>query len=131
MIKQALWSRVIDEYFQGCDDTKVCIALKNGEQKEWQRPYTLYGLCAALELSAAEVLRYKDGPQSQRHCVLIRNALLKIAAYTLEHALRGDFTWQVATAAIKELGLLPSQETNTDGNELIITMDSAAMEASL
>ncbi len=128
-MKQALWQQAIEGYFSDCDATRIRTELKNGGVYEWQRPYTLYGLCAALELSADELLGLKDGTGGKKGKVLIRNALLKIASFTLERALRGDFTWQVATAAIKELGLVSERTEEASDGRLTVVMDSYTEEA--
>lgn len=127
-MKQTLWKKVIEEYFAECDATRVRIEQKNGSFIDWQRPYTLYGLCAALQMSEQEVLSLKDGHGSKSKCRLIRTALSTIAAYTLEHALLGDLSSPIAIAAIKELALIPEQTEHHDGM-LVISMDSQTREA--
>lgn len=122
--------QAIEGYFSDCDATREQIVKKSGEVITWQRPYTIYGLCAAVGLTAEEMLALRDGRGKKDCCALIRRALHRIAAYTLEQALLGDFSWQVATTALKELGLIP-QTSEEETGEIRITMDGAAREASV
>ena len=111
--------QAIEAYFAACDATRERYTLKNGGMSERQIPYTLYGLCAALDMDREEALRAsKEGAQWQRR--LLRNAMLRIAAYTMERALLGELTHQMAAIALSDLG-----ETEQAAQEegVCVTMD--------
>ena len=114
----------IGAYFAACDATRERQQLKNGGFSERQIPYTLFGLARAAELTPEEVLSaFRTGKRSGADAIL-RDAVLKIAAYTLERALLGELSYQPALEALRGLGLSGTAQA-TDG-ELKIVLDDAA-----
>ncbi len=111
--------RAIDAYFDACDATRERSVLKNGGFAERQIPYTLYGLCAALDTTPEEALQAaRDGALWQRRP--LANAMQRIAAYTMERALLGELTHQMAAIALSELG---SRQAEAAGAAVTVTMD--------
>lgn len=118
------WEQAVEKYFQGCDETRERMALKNGGFQERQIPYTLYGLSFALGIPAQRALRIgreQEGNRWQQK--LLCQCLSRIAAYTMERALLGELSYQVALAALKELG----EESAEGVNEgITVTMEAGA-----
>jgi hypothetical protein len=114
----------IGAYFAACDATRERQQLKNGGFEERQVPYTLFGLARAVKLTPREILdAFHTGGRSKTDAIL-RDAVLKIAAYTLEHALLGDLSYQVALEAIRAMGL--SDGAKSGEGDLTIVLDGAA-----
>ena len=114
----------IGAYFAACDATRERRELKNGGTEERQIPYTLFGLARAVQMTPEEVLAaFHTGKRSAADAIL-RDAVLKIAAYTLERALLGELNYQSALEAIRSMGLSGGAE-KTDG-ALEIVLDDAA-----
>lgn len=114
----------IGAYFSACDATRERRELKNGGTEERQIPYTLFGLARAVQMTPEEVLAvFHTGKRSAADAIL-RDAVLKIAAYTLERALLGELSYQPALEALRALGLC-GQTQAADG-ELKIVLDDAA-----
>ena len=95
----------IGAYFAACDATRERRQLKNGGVEERQTPYTLFGLARAVRLSPEEILSAIRSGRRSKTADILRDAVLRIAAYTLEHALLGDLSYQVALEAIRAMGL--------------------------
>ena len=113
----------IGAYFAACDATRERLQLKNGGYEERQIPYTLFGLARAVKLTPEEILAaFRTGRRSKTDAIL-RDAVLKIASYTLEHALLGDLSYQVALEAIRAMGLTDGAE---HGGDLRIVLDETA-----
>ena len=75
-------------------------------------------------MTPEEVLSaFRTGKRSGADAIL-RDAVLKIAAYTLERALLGELNYQSALEAIRSMGLSGGAE-KTDG-ALEIVLDDAA-----
>jgi len=114
----------IGAYFSACDATRERRELKNGGTEERQIPYTLFGLARAVQMTPEEVLAaFHTGKRSAADAILC-DAVLKIAAYTLERALLGELSYQPALEALRALGLC-GQTQEADG-ELKIVLDEAA-----
>lgn len=118
------WEQAAEGYFDRCDSTRERMALKNGGFQERQIPYTLHGLSYALGLPAKEVLSIGKGQAGNRwQQKLLCQCLSRIAAYTMERALLEELSYQVALAALKELG----EESAQGGSESItVTMEAGA-----
>jgi len=114
----------IGAYFAACDATRERQQLKNGGFSERQIPYTLFGLARAVHLTPEEILAAFHGGRRSKTDAILRDAVLKIAAYTLEHALLGDLSYQVALEAIRAMGL--SDGAKSDGGELRIVLDESS-----
>ncbi len=113
----------IGAYFAACDATRERLQLKNGGYEERQIPYTLFGLARAVKLTPEEILAaFRTGRRSKTDAIL-RDAVLKIASYTLEHALLGDLSYQVALETIRAMGLTDGAE---HGGDLRIVLDETA-----
>ena len=95
----------IGAYFAACDATRERLPLKNGGFFERQIPYTLFGLAQALETTPERLLKRAKETRSSRSGLLIRNAVLKVAAYTEERALLGELNYQVALEVIRSMEL--------------------------
>ena len=114
----------IGAYFAVCDATRERRELKNGGIEERQIPYTLFGLARAVRLTPEEILAaFHTGRRSKEDAIL-RDAVLKIAAYTLERTLLGELNYQSALEALRAMGLSKAAE-QTDGT-LEIVLDDAA-----
>ena len=114
----------IGAYFAACDATRERLPLKNGGFSERQIPYTLFGLARAVKLTPEEILAaFRTGRRSKTDAIL-RDAVLKIASYTLEHALLGDLSYQVALETIRSMGL--SESAKSGDGELRIVLDESA-----
>ena len=90
---------------------------------ERQIPYTLFGLARAVQLTPEEVLAAFHAGQRTKARALLRDAVLRIAAYTLERALLGEVSYQVALEALRAMGLSNAAE-QADGT-LQIVLDDA------
>ena len=113
----------IGAYFAPCDATRERRQLKNGGVEERQTPYTLFGLARAVRLSPEEILSTIRSGRRSKTADILRDAVLRIAAYTLEHALLGDLSYQVALEAIRAMGLTDGAE---HGGDLRIVLDETA-----
>lgn len=116
--------RAVGAYFAACDATRERRELKNGGSEERQIPYTLFGLARAVRLTPEEVLSaFHTGRRSKKNAIL-RDAVLKVAAYTLERALLGELGYQPALETLRMMGLLKPAEQGE--GELKIVLDDAA-----
>ena len=120
-------NRAIGAYFQACDATRERRALKNGGTEERQIPYTLFGLARAVQLTPEDVLSAFRAGRSEQDA-LLRDAVLKVAAYTLERALLGELNYQSALEALRGMGLVNTAE-QTDGTLEIVLDDTAGRYA--
>ena len=114
----------IGAYFAACDATRERRELKNGGTEERQIPYTLFGLARAVQLTPEEVLAAFHTEARSKENAILRDAVLRVAAYTLERALLGELNYQSALEAIRSMGLSGGAE-KTDG-ALEIVLDDAA-----
>jgi len=117
-------TEAIGAYFAACDATRERRELKNGGTEERQIPYTLFGLARAVQLTPEEVLAAFHTEARSEKNVILRDAVLRVAAYTLERALLGELNYQSALEAIRSMGLSGGAE-KTDG-ALEIVLDDAA-----
>ena len=106
----------IGAYFAACDATRERIPLKNGGFEERQIPYTLFGLARAVNMMPDALLKKTRNAQRSRTGSLLANAVLKVAAYTMERALLGELTYQVALETIRSMGFAES------GDEAVLTV---------
>ena len=109
----------IGAYFAACDATRERIPLKNGGFEERQIPYTLFGLARAVQMTPDALLERMKHAERSRTGQLPRDAVLKVAAYTMERALLGELTYQMALETIRSMGLLESG----DGGVTAVVMD--------
>lgn len=114
----------IGAYFAACDATRERHELKNGGIEERQIPYTLFGLARAVRLTPEEVLAAFHTDRRSKENAILRDAVLKVAAYTLERTLLGELNYQSALEALRAMGLNQAAE-QADG-VLEIVLDSAA-----
>ena len=103
-------------------DKEKCNILKFPLTKpvERQIPYTLFGLARAVDLMPDKLLEKTRSAPRSRTGALLANAVLKVAAYTMEHALLGELTYQVALETIRSMGF---QESSGDEAVLTVVMD--------
>ena len=113
----------IRAYFAACDATRERTPLKNGGFTERQIPYTLYGLAVATGVAPRRILEPAGGVGSKAR--VWREAVSRIAAYTLERALLGELTYQAALAA---LAVLDPNDGKQDAAAVTVTMDASAAE---
>lgn len=118
--EQERLTEAIERYFSECDATRERIELKNGGFSERQIPYTLYGLARATGLSPAFLKALCHGSERGWKARLVRDAVFRIASYTLERALLGELVYQVA---LKSLEALDTPETHTEDG-IRVTMDA-------
>ena len=116
--------RAIGAYFAACDATRERRELKNGGIEERQIPYTLFGLARAASLTPEEILSAFHADRRSKEDAILRDAVLRIAAFTLERALLGELSYQPALEALRAIGLSKAAEP-TDG-EIRIVLDDAA-----
>ena len=114
----------IGAYFAACDATRERRELKNGGTEERQIPYTLFGLARAVRLTPEEVLSAFHTGRCSKEEAILRDAVLRVAAYTLERALLGELNYQSALEALKGMGL-SGTAAQGDG-KLEIVLDEAA-----
>lgn len=113
-------TEAVERYFTECDATRERIELRNGGFSERQIPYTLYGLARATGLTPDALKALYHGSEQGKKARLIRNAVARIAAYTLERALLGELVYQVA---LKTLESLDGEGLHTEDG-IRITMDA-------
>ena len=82
----------IGAYFAACDATRERRELKNGSTEERQIPYTLFGLARAVRLTPEEILAAFHAEKRSDESRILRDAVLRIAAYTLERTLLGELS---------------------------------------
>ena len=97
--------QAIGAYFAACDATRERIPLKNGGFEERQIPYTLFGLARAAKVSLAALRQAYREPGRSAYDRILSDAVLKVAAYTLERALLGELTYQVAIETLRSIGV--------------------------
>ena len=114
--------QAIGAYFAACDATRERIPLKNGGFEERQIPYTLFGLAWAVGMTPEALLKIGRGPRRTVKDRLLFDAVMRVAAYTQEHALLGELAYQVA---LETLRALAAQEQG-DGPALKVVLDAAA-----
>ena len=68
---------------------------------ERQIPYTLFGLARAAKMTTEELLKQTRSPRRSARSRLLTDAVQRVAAYTLEHALLGELTYQAALEALR------------------------------
>ena len=103
----------IGAYFAACDATRERQPLKNGGFEERQIPYTLFGLARAVRMTPEEIIAAIRKPRRSKQSALLKDAVLRVASYTLERALLGELTYQVALESIRAIGLTgQAQEAN-------------------
>ncbi len=127
--KRETMEKAAEAYFARCDATRERYTLKSGEPAERQLPYTLYGLCGALELSAEQALSLARGEGVRWQSRLLMNAVNRIAAYTAERALLGELNHQVALATLTTLYPAGSEDGGGDGL-LHVVLDEALRQLS-
>ena len=114
----------IRAYFAACDATRERQPLKNGGFEERQIPYTLFGLARAVRLTPKEILSAFHTERRSETNAILRDAVLKVAAYTLERTLLGELNYQSALEALRAMGLSNAAD-QADGT-LRIVLDDAA-----
>jgi hypothetical protein len=121
--------RAIGAYFAACDATRERRELKNGGAEERQIPYTLFGLARAACLTPEEVLAAFRAEKRSKESAILRDAVLRVAAYTLERALLGELNYQSALDALRSMGLYGVPEQQADDTIRIVLDDTAGRYA--
>ena len=112
--------QAIGAYFAACDATRERIPLKNGGFEERQIPYTLFGLARAARVPKEALVKAYQKPSRSARDRILSDAVLKVAAYTLERALLGELTYQVALETLRSIGETGEPE---EGRTLNVVMD--------
>jgi hypothetical protein len=101
-------SIAIDLYFMDCDSREV--------------PYTIEGLCYALDMDRVSLLRYQKDQKDPERRAIVKRAKLKIQQNLLERGLSGKNGAAVTIFSLKNnYGYVDKQET-----ESTVTVDNAA-----
>lgn len=117
------FQQAVEGYFAACDEKTEKAPPKGASPR--QIPYTLHGLSSALGLQAGELLQLtREGNSWQRP--ILNRAISRIAAYTMERALLGELSYQMATLALKEL-----EPDKGPDKRLSVVMEGAAEAYSL
>ena len=114
-------AQAIGAYFAACDATRERIPLKNGGFEERQIPYTLFGLARAARVPKEALVKAYQKPSRSARDRILSDAVLKVAAYTLERALLGELTYQVALETLRSIGA--SAETDGTDRTLCVVLD--------
>ena len=77
-----------------------------------------------MRLTPEEVLSAFHTGRCSREDAILRDAVLKVAAYTLERALLGELSYQPALEALRGMGLSGTAE-QADGTIKIVLDDAA------
>ena len=117
--------RAIEAYFAACDATRERRELKNGGVEERQIPYTLFGLARAACLTPDELLAAFHAEKRSKESAILCDAVLRVAAYTLERALLGELNYQSALEALRSMGLSGAAQTQADDTLRIVLDDDA------
>lgn len=101
--------------------SKAYFALCDNEKK----PYTLSGLCLALNITKRRFLKLKDDHDFSE---AVEMALLKIEAYIEENSMAGDINGTLALAMLKEnFGWGEKSEQKTERVEVFLSEEVKAL----
>ena len=84
----------------------------------------MFSLSLIASLTPEEILSAFHADRRSKEDAILRDAVLRIAAFTLERALLGELSYQPALEALRAIGLSKAAEP-TDG-EIRIVLDDAA-----
>lgn len=94
---EVMWKRIL-EYFKDCDEQSKIIINDKGQTKVVYKPYTITGLCLALDIESTTTLTdYENNPMFSR---AVKMAKKIVENWVEEKSLTGDIN---ATTAIFNL----------------------------
>lgn len=117
-----------EAYFAACDATRERVTLKNGELIYHQVPYTMAGLCAALDIprEALERARRPWGAGKRRSRGKVQAALAWAAArveqHLVERALLGEINASLAALLLKDWGYGAMEPQKVEKGEASLTV---------
>ncbi len=115
-----------EHYFAQCDATRERLTLKNGEISYHQVPYTMAGLCAALELprERLEAARRPQGEKKRRSQAeaALSWAAARVEQHLVERALLGELSANVAALLLKDWGYGATEPAKTEKGEGALTV---------
>lgn len=121
-----------EAYFAACDATRECVTLKNGEISYHQVPYTMAGLCAALDVSREALDRARrpreNGKRKRRSKVdaALSWAAARVEQHIVERALLGEINANLAMLLLKDWGygaMEPQKPEKGDGVLTVVLED--------
>ena len=124
LVASALLFPIGEDDWNQCQNSICFLKFPLTKPVERQIPYTLFGLARAVRLTPEEVLAAFHTDRRSKENAILRDAVLKVAAYTLERTLLGELNYQSALEALRAMGLNQAAE-QADG-VLEIVLDSAA-----
>ncbi len=117
-----------EAYFAACDATRERVTLKNGERSYHQVPYTMAGLCAALDVprEALEGARRPRDTGKRRRRSKVQAALAWAAArveqHLVERALLGEINANLAALLLKDWGYGAMEPQKPEKGETALTV---------
>ncbi|HWR23992.1 MAG TPA: terminase small subunit [Feifaniaceae bacterium] len=117
-----------EAYFAACDATRERVTLKNGELSYHQVPYTMAGLCAALDVprEALERARRPQEAGKRGRRSRVRAALAWAAArveqHLVERALLGEINANLAALLLKDWGYGATEPQKAEKSEGPLTV---------
>ncbi len=117
-----------EAYFAACDATRERVTLKNGELSYHQVPYTMAGLCAALDVprEALERARRPQEAGKRRRRSKVQAALAWAAArveqHLVERALLGEINANLAALLLKDWGYGAMEPQKAEKGETSLTV---------
>ncbi len=120
-----------EAYFAACDATRERVTLKNGEISYHQVPYTMAGLCAALDVPRENLERARRPQENgKRRRSKVEAALSWAAArveqHMVERALLGEINANLAVLLLKDWGygaMEPQKAEKSDGPLTVVLED--------
>ena len=88
----------IDEYFQMCDEKTETKIDDKGRAKTFYEPYTISGLCLALDIDRSTLIEYAAIPEFSN---TIKKAKLKVESWVEKKAMTGDANATFAIFSLK------------------------------
>ncbi len=122
LVASALLFPIGEDDWNQCQNSICFLKFPLTKPVERQIPYTLFGLARAVGMTPEALLKIGRGPRRTVKDRLLFDAVMRVAAYTQEHALLGELAYQVA---LETLRALAAQEQG-DGPALKVVLDAAA-----
>ena len=113
--------RLLDEYFDYCDNDKEIITDSKGNIKSIQKPYTMSGICVYLDIHADTWNEYSRKPEFSE---TIKKARKKVENYCEENTITGRLNPIFSIFSLKNnLGWVDKFEVNTTNQPEQLTTD--------
>ncbi len=120
-----------EAYFAACDATRERVTLKNGEISYHQVPYTMAGLCAALEVPREALERARRPQENERRRrrskaeAALSWAAARVEQHLVERALLGEINANLAVLLLKDwgYGLVELQKTEKGEGALTVVLE--------